>query len=118
MPGVRVPRQPHPVDAVTDVTHHYETDRACEACGTTAEYGCLEAIGCKFIDPRAGAFIADILAVYEKHGLSISHEDEHGAFIVVPYNTGTAEWLCHASVKLPPATPFPRPAPAGAGSNT
>ena len=32
--------------------------------------------------PEADAFVADILAVYERHGLCIAHEDEHGSFII------------------------------------
>lgn len=38
-------------------------------------------------------FIEDILAVYEKHGLSISHEDGHGSFEIEEYNQHNEDWL-------------------------
>lgn len=39
-------------------------------------------------NPRIDAFLAEIETVCEKHGLSISHEDGHGAFEVVDYEEG------------------------------
>lgn len=33
--------------------------------------------------PQVKAFLADLVALYDKHGLALSHEDGHGAFIVV-----------------------------------
>ena len=39
------------------------------------------------------AFFQDIIEVYRKHGLSISHEDGHGAFIIEPYSEANVEWL-------------------------
>lgn len=33
--------------------------------------------------PEVKAFIADIVALYDKHGFALSHEDGHGAFIIV-----------------------------------
>lgn len=39
------------------------------------------------------AFISDVLNVCKQHGLSISHEDSHGAFIVVDYAEEFDKWL-------------------------
>jgi hypothetical protein len=41
-------------------------------------------------------FLEDIVAVYKKHGLSISHEDSGGAFIVEEYKEYNIEWLYEA----------------------
>jgi hypothetical protein len=41
-------------------------------------------------------FLAEVVEVCRKHGLSIAHEDEHGAFVVKPYSEGYAEWLLDA----------------------
>ena len=38
-------------------------------------------------------FIDDVLKVYEKHSLSIAHEDEHGSFIVEKFSQTNVEWL-------------------------
>jgi hypothetical protein len=35
---------------------------------------------------RVQAFMADVEAACAKHGISISHEDCHGAFILVPFD--------------------------------
>lgn len=38
-------------------------------------------------------FIEDIIEVYKKHNLSLSHEDGHGAFIVDDYDQYNIDWL-------------------------
>ncbi len=38
-------------------------------------------------------FIKDIIEVYKKHGLSISHEDSHGGFLIKEYSDENARWL-------------------------
>lgn len=39
-------------------------------------------------------FLADIIAVYDKHGLSISHEDGYGAFEIESENMNyNKHWL-------------------------
>jgi hypothetical protein len=45
---------------------------------------------------RADAYIAEILAVSAKHGLSMSHEDEHGSFEIVRHNERWVKWLSDA----------------------
>lgn len=47
--------------------------------------------------PAIDAFLAEIIGVCKKHGLSISHEDTHGGFIVAPFSDGLTEWLMAAS---------------------
>jgi hypothetical protein len=39
------------------------------------------------------AFLKDLLEVYEKHGICLSHEDSHGAFKLVPYSDIYVEWV-------------------------
>jgi hypothetical protein len=44
-------------------------------------------------DTKIAAFIEDVVAVEKKHGLSLSHEDGHGAFMVEEHSEGNEEWL-------------------------
>jgi hypothetical protein len=46
-------------------------------------------------NPRIDAFLAEIETVCERHGLSISHEDGHGAFEVVDYDEGGGAEAAH-----------------------
>lgn len=41
-------------------------------------------------------FIAEITDVCKKHGMSISHEDSHGAFIIDGYMESNIKWLQYA----------------------
>lgn len=52
----------------------------------------------KFIETpkEMEAFLNDIVEVYERHGLSLSHEDCHGAFIVEDYNERNVRWIRNA----------------------
>ena len=45
---------------------------------------------------RMRKFLEEIDEVCRKHGLSISHEDGHGAFIVEKYNESNIDWLFEA----------------------
>ena len=45
---------------------------------------------------RIKAFLDEIQAVCEKHGLSLGHEDDHGAFLVEEYSAHNQRWLRHA----------------------
>lgn len=50
-------------------------------------------------DPAVGAFLDEIEAVCRKHGMSLGHEDSHGAFIVYTNVDETIiKWLKEASV--------------------
>jgi predicted SAM-dependent methyltransferase len=39
------------------------------------------------------SFLEDIENVCKKHGLSLAHEDMHGAFVIEPYSIDNIEWL-------------------------
>jgi len=43
------------------------------------------------------AFLNDINEVCKKHGMSISHEDGHGSFIITKYDEENIKWLFGAS---------------------
>ena len=46
---------------------------------------------------RMKHILDEIHSVCMKHGLSISHEDGHGAFIIEDYNERNIDWLFDAS---------------------
>lgn len=45
------------------------------------------------ITPAIAAFLDDIEAVCRKHGMSIEHQDGHGAFEIWEFNQDAIEWL-------------------------
>jgi hypothetical protein len=47
--------------------------------------------------PEVDAFLAEVIEVCRKHGLSISHEDTGGAFAVREFNERDNEWLFSAN---------------------
>jgi len=49
-------------------------------------------------NPKVDSFIDDIIRVYKKHDMSISHEDSHGAFIVTDLTNYNILWLKEAMV--------------------
>lgn len=50
-------------------------------------------------DPRVDDFIADIVTVCIKHGMTIGHEDGHGAFLVhLKFDPANVTWLQHAAI--------------------
>lgn len=49
-------------------------------------------------NPKVNVFIQDIIKVYKKHGLAISHEDIHGSFEIVKLHKAYIAWLKNASV--------------------
>jgi len=42
-------------------------------------------------------FLAEIKAVCVKHGLSIAHEDNQGAFLIEKYNENNIKWMYSAT---------------------
>jgi hypothetical protein len=42
------------------------------------------------------AFIEDLVTVYRKHNMSVSHEDGHGSFVIEPFSELNVEWISQA----------------------
>lgn len=51
-------------------------------------------------DGKALQFIEDVLKLYKKYELSISHEDTFGAFIIVQYSAENEKWLRNAIIDI------------------
>ncbi|MFW5962318.1 MAG: hypothetical protein ACOCQR_01765 [bacterium] len=45
---------------------------------------------------KTETFLKEILKIYEKYNLSLSHEDSQGAFIIEKYKKENAAWLKNA----------------------
>lgn len=52
---------------------------------------------CEAENEKIDAFLAEVIEVSKKHGLSIGHEDNHGGFLVQKYSQDNADWLLQAS---------------------
>ena len=50
-----------------------------------------------FVDLPTEQFFSEIEAVCRKYGLSISHEDSHGGFVIEPFDESNLDWLRGAS---------------------
>jgi hypothetical protein len=46
------------------------------------------------------AFLDEYAALCDKHNLTLSHEDDHGAFIITDYREGNIDWVRAASLKI------------------
>lgn len=46
---------------------------------------------------KLGAFKDDLIALYHKHGVSIGHEDHHGAFIIRNLRESDIRWIKNAT---------------------
>ena len=44
-------------------------------------------------DPKVKLFIEELIEVYEKHQMSLGHEDGQGAFIINDYRDSNIGWL-------------------------
>lgn len=49
-------------------------------------------------ESTAKAFIDEVIALGKEYGLSISHEDTHGRFIIELYSDYNADWLKDAAI--------------------
>lgn len=49
--------------------------------------------------PEVDKFLAEITGVCKAHGMSISHEDGHGAFLIQNYDEANIKWLKEASIE-------------------
>lgn len=65
------------------VRHHFNAPRGISSLAANA---------------RIDAFLAEIVEVCRKHGLSLSHEDRHGCFEVERLDDDFIEWLNDARV--------------------
>jgi len=45
---------------------------------------------------RIDDFLNEVIVVCKNHGLSISHEDGHGAFVICDYDDSDSRWLMDA----------------------
>lgn len=52
----------------------------------------------KITDAQIKTFLDEIESVSKKHGLSISHEDGHGAFMIEPFSQDNIDWLKEARI--------------------
>lgn len=55
--------------------------------------------------PDVDAFLAELVEVCRKHGFSLGHEDNHGAFLVEKFDVGNLEWLLDALDETNPPPP-------------
>lgn len=49
---------------------------------------------------KVSAFMRDLFAVYEKHNMSLGHEDDYGAFLVEENCEANRGWLESAHVEI------------------
>lgn len=47
-------------------------------------------------DPKVQVFLEELFQVMHKHGLALSHEDNHGSFEIVPITEMDPDWLLSA----------------------
>jgi len=52
---------------------------------------------CNMENKKIDAFLTEVIAVSQKHNLSIGHEDTHGEFIVQKFSQNNADWLMDAT---------------------
>lgn len=53
-------------------------------------------LGNYFENEEVDNFIEELIKLYKKHRLSISHEDNHGAFIISSYSKENEDWIREA----------------------
>lgn len=44
-------------------------------------------------------FYKELIAIYKKYDISISHEDSHGSFIIENYNGNNVDWIMDADIR-------------------
>ena len=52
---------------------------------------------CETENEKIDEFLAEVIEVSRKHGLSLGHEDGHGVFLVHKFSQDNVEWLMHAA---------------------
>lgn len=53
----------------------------------------------KYESRRKEAFIKDLIALYDKHQIAISHEDNNGSFILKPVTQDLKDWMEDARIE-------------------
>jgi hypothetical protein len=51
---------------------------------------------------KQDAFLNEIIEVCKKHGMSISHQDNQGSFLITKFNHKDKEWLLKARDSMGP----------------
>ncbi len=54
--------------------------------------------GSKTENEQVDHFLQEIASVCQKHRFSISHEDDHGAFVIEAYDETNIDWLRGAHI--------------------
>lgn len=49
------------------------------------------------VNSKIDDFVAEIAKISKRHGMSISHEDGHGCFVIEDFKQSNIEWLEEAS---------------------
>ena len=57
----------------------------------------FSALSC-VVEVNTDDFYNDLINLYKKYGISISHEDGHGGFILEEYDEFNIQWIKDASV--------------------
>ena len=57
----------------------------------------VSALSC-VVEVNTDDFYNDLINLYKKYGISISHEDGHGGFILEEYDEFNIQWIKDASV--------------------
>lgn len=49
---------------------------------------------------RAKEFLEELIRLYEKYDVSISHQDYHGAFIIMDNDKENVDWIKDAEISI------------------
>lgn len=70
----------------------------CSVCEQPIDYVKYLGCGSEECELKRASFIGEILDVYSRHGLSLSHEDSYGAFLIDKWREENVAWLLGAEV--------------------
>lgn len=52
------------------------------------------------MDYKIDSFLDELESLYRKYGLSIAHEDNHGAFIIERFSDENLQWIMNAQINI------------------